>query len=132
MALGLVGAALHLGNRLLKSRLAARPNGAQLITVCWVVDMGLIKAALIAMLAFTEAQYLPFSAATEQPGDDYMTSERKRGEEKTKAPSPPKEEFVITPAGPVRKENVHRVGPDEAVRRNEDGTYRIVPKPDSP
>jgi hypothetical protein len=117
---------------ILKSRLAARPNDAQLITACWVVDMGLMKVALIAMLALTEAQYLPLSVATEQPGDDYMTSERKRGEEKAKAPSPPREEFVITPAGPVRKENVHRVGPDEAVRRNEDGTYTIVPKTDSP
>ena len=40
-----------------------------------------------------------------------------------------KDDMVITPAGPVRKENVHRVGPDEVVRRNQDGEYTVVRKP---
>jgi len=39
-----------------------------------------------------------------------------------------KPEYVITPAGPVLKKNVHTVGPDEEVRRNKDGSYSIVPR----
>jgi hypothetical protein len=42
-----------------------------------------------------------------------------------------KEETVITPAGPIPKENVHQVAPNEAVRRNQDGTYSIVPRTNS-
>ena len=41
-----------------------------------------------------------------------------------------KRDLVITPAGPMPREKVHPVGPNEIVRRNEDGTYTIVPKPD--
>jgi len=46
-------------------------------------------------------------------------------------PTPPddKRDLVITPAGPMPKENVHPVKPNEIVRRNEDGTYTIVPNP---
>ena len=38
-------------------------------------------------------------------------------------------ETVITPGGPIPKDMVHPVGPDEMVIRNPDGTYSIVPKP---
>ena len=51
-------------------------------------------------------------------------------EKKPRQP-PPKEDLVITPAGPMRRQNVHRVGPNETVRRNDDGTYSIVPIADS-
>ncbi|MEA2993063.1 MAG: hypothetical protein QOD40_1983 [Alphaproteobacteria bacterium] len=37
-------------------------------------------------------------------------------------------DLVITPAGPMRRENVHKVGPDQAVERNPDGTMTIVPR----
>jgi len=41
---------------------------------------------------------------------------------------PDKENTVITPAGPVPKDKVHRVGPDEMVRRKADGSLEVVPK----
>jgi hypothetical protein len=37
-----------------------------------------------------------------------------------------KDDLVITPAGPVRRDKVNPVGPGEAVRRNEDGSYTVV------
>jgi hypothetical protein len=44
---------------------------------------------------------------------------------------PPGEDaMVITPAGPVRKGDVQPVGPNEVVRRNQDGTYTVVPRTD--
>ncbi|MFY9988911.1 MAG: hypothetical protein WAK31_29425 [Chthoniobacterales bacterium] len=43
-------------------------------------------------------------------------------------PQKDKGDVVITPAGPMPKENVHKVGPNEVVRRNDDGTYTIVRK----
>jgi hypothetical protein len=93
--------------------------------------MGPIKAALIATLVLTAARGWAILAETAQPRDDYMTKESKTGEEQAKKPSPPPdEELVITPAGPVLKKNVHQVAPNQAVRRNQDGTYTIVPKTD--
>ena len=51
-----------------------------------------------------------------------------RGGDADKATPPDdKRDLVITPAGPIPKENVHPVGPNEIVRRNADGTYTIVP-----
>jgi hypothetical protein len=44
--------------------------------------------------------------------------------------SPSKDEMVITPAGPVRRENVHPVSPNEVVRRDRDGSYMITPRTD--
>jgi len=38
------------------------------------------------------------------------------------------EDLVLTPGGPRPKDNVHLVKPDEAVRRNEEGVYAVVPK----
>jgi hypothetical protein len=39
------------------------------------------------------------------------------------------DDIVITPGGPRRRDQVHPVGPGETVRRNQDGTYTVVPKP---
>ena len=39
-----------------------------------------------------------------------------------------KDDLVITPGGPRRRDQVHRIRPDEVLRQNEDGTYSIVPK----
>jgi len=39
-----------------------------------------------------------------------------------------KDDLVITPGGPRRRDQVRPVRPGEVVRRNEDGTYTIVPK----
>jgi hypothetical protein len=49
----------------------------------------------------------------------------------TDKPTPPddKQDMVITPAGPMPKQIVQPVGPNETVRRNEDGTYTTVPNP---
>jgi hypothetical protein len=45
-----------------------------------------------------------------------------------------KDDLVITPGGPRRRDQVHPVQPGEAVRQNPDGTYTIVPRdaPTSP
>jgi hypothetical protein len=40
-----------------------------------------------------------------------------------------KSNVVITPAGPVPRDKVHKVGPGETVRRNDDGSLEVVPKP---
>ena len=40
------------------------------------------------------------------------------------------EEVVITPAGPVSKDQVHPVGPGETIRRNPDGSYTVIRKKD--
>jgi hypothetical protein len=37
-------------------------------------------------------------------------------------------DLVRTPAGPMRKGNVHEVGPNDEVRRQENGTYVVVPR----
>jgi hypothetical protein len=49
--------------------------------------------------------------------------------------NPPKkdssrEEVVITPAGPVSKDQVHPVGPGETIQRNPDGTYSVIREKD--
>ena len=41
-----------------------------------------------------------------------------------------REEVVITPAGPVPKDQVHPVGPGETIRRNPDGTFTVIRKKD--
>jgi len=48
-------------------------------------------------------------------------------------PDSSKDDLVITPGGPRPKDKVHPVGPGEAVRRNDDGSYSVVrqtPPPD--
>jgi hypothetical protein len=69
-----------------------------------------------------------------QPGDRLMPrQDRPIDSQAVDRPHKPscKEGVVITPAGPVCKEKVHRVGPNDAVRRNPDGTYTIVPRKSS-
>ena len=56
-----------------------------------------------------------------------MTSDGTDMDKSTKKEEP---NLVITPAGPVPKENVHHVGPNQEVRRQKDGSYIIVPKTD--
>jgi hypothetical protein len=55
------------------------------------------------------------------PDEKKEADERKEADEE-------KQEVVITPAGPMPKDRVHPVGPGQVVRRNEDGTYSVVPK----
>ena len=45
---------------------------------------------------------------------------------KQKRPSK-KDDLVITPGGPRPKDQVRIVKPGEALRRNEDGTFTVVP-----
>ena len=54
----------------------------------------------------------------------------KRGTDETKHDPRAAPDTVNTPAGPVPKEQVHEVKPGETVRRNKDGTYTNVPRPD--
>jgi hypothetical protein len=42
-------------------------------------------------------------------------------------PADGEEDPVVTPGGPHPRNKVHHVRPGEAVRRNQDGTYTIVP-----
>jgi hypothetical protein len=98
----------------------------------WRVMLGMnsIKVALIVIVTAAHGLISPAEAA--QSGGNHMTKERETGEQDAGKPSTSTQEnLVITPAGPVRKENVHRVAPNQAVRRNKDGTYTIVPKTDS-
>lgn len=39
-----------------------------------------------------------------------------------------KDDLVITPGGPRPRDQVRHVRPGEAVQRNDDGTYTVVPK----
>lgn len=52
---------------------------------------------------------------------------RRRPRKKRKLP-PEEPDMVITPAGPLSKDKVHQVEPDQAVVRNKDGSYSIVRK----
>jgi len=57
---------------------------------------------------------------------------RKRAGSSRDQPSGPgdeKTDFVITPGGPVRRENVHQVEPGGTVVRRDDGSLDIVPAP---
>ena len=88
-----------------------------------------MKVTFFVVLVLTAAAGCPSLAGAAQPGDGRMTKEHKTVEPMTKKPVPPPgEDLVITPAGPVPKENVHQIGPNQAVRRNPDGSYTIVPK----
>jgi hypothetical protein len=72
---------------------------------------------------FIKARYL------RSPTDPPPTSEQKDDgspDVLPKKPTSPSEDLVITPAGPVRRDNVHPVRPDEVVRRNLDGTYTVA------
>jgi hypothetical protein len=51
-----------------------------------------------------------------------MSAEEDRDKDKDK------QDLVITPRGPMPRDKVHRVGPGEVVRRNQDGTYSVVPQ----
>jgi hypothetical protein len=54
--------------------------------------------------------------------------EKKKARGKKKRIDEKNQDVVMTPAGPVPKDKVHPVKPGEVVRRNEDGTYTVVPK----
>jgi hypothetical protein len=56
-----------------------------------------------------------------------MADERDR-EERDEPKAVDDDEIVIAPGGPRRRSSVRRVGPDETVRRNPDGTYTVVPR----
>ncbi len=55
---------------------------------------------------------------------------RSQGAEMGKSEEKKEQNLVITPAGPMPKENVHQVGPNEEVRREKDGSLVIVPRLD--
>jgi len=39
-----------------------------------------------------------------------------------------KDDLVVTPGGPRPRDQTHHVGPGETIRRNDDGTFTVVPK----
>jgi hypothetical protein len=41
-------------------------------------------------------------------------------------------DLVVAPGGPRPKEQVHGVGPGQSVRRNEEGTYTVIPEDEPP
>ena len=43
------------------------------------------------------------------------------------SPAKGKDDLVITPEGPRPRKDVHHVRPGETVRRNDDGTYTVIP-----
>jgi hypothetical protein len=77
---------------------------------------------------FIKANYLrPAESAVSA---DPSMPENVRGGGSRKTTNAPSEDrdLVITPAGPRPKDRVRAVRPNEAVRRNPDETYTIVPK----
>jgi hypothetical protein len=64
------------------------------------------------------------SAAQSMAENDPAGSDQPR--EKSSSPGEDGD-VVVTPAGPMPRESVHPVHPDEAVRRNPDGSYTVVP-----
>jgi hypothetical protein len=95
---------------------------------------------LFVLLLMNNDQDAGASVATASPlvteyGDNAMPRRAPSdgsGEADKKTPQKDKRNLVITPGGPVPKDNVHPVGPNEVVRRNKDGTYSIVRKSDKP
>jgi hypothetical protein len=65
------------------------------------------------------------SAAQSTAENDHAGSDEPR--EKSNSPGEDRD-VVVTPAGPMPRDSVHPVRPDEAVRRNPDGSYNVVPK----
>jgi hypothetical protein len=84
-----------------------------------------------ALHEFIKRNYLrpvakPVASAVESMAEnDQAGSEEPR--EKSSSPGGDRD-VVVTPAGPMPRDSVHPVRPDEAVRRNPDGSYTVVPK----
>jgi hypothetical protein len=65
------------------------------------------------------------SAGQSTAENDHADSDELR--EKSNSPGEHRD-VVVTPAGPMLRDSVYPVHPDEAVRRNPDGSYTVVPK----
>jgi hypothetical protein len=62
-------------------------------------------------------------------GSSMSPTSKTSGASGSEKPTPPDDNnVVITPAGPVPRDRVRRVDPNEVVRRNEDGSQTVVPK----
>jgi hypothetical protein len=64
--------------------------------------------------------YLMTQSGTKGHGPEVAKTQNKKQNNKN--------DVVITPAGPIPKDKVHEIKPNETIRRNEDGSYTIVPK----
>jgi hypothetical protein len=111
--------------------LVARP-GQQIMEI--TVDESVLNLDASALHEFIKTKYLqPAAKRVTSKGQSMAGKERRSADkprEPREKPSSPGEErdLVITPGGPRPRDKVHRVRKNEAVRRNPDGTYTVVPK----
>lgn len=59
---------------------------------------------------------------------DVIASASKDEAPKARSDQQEKCDLVITPGGPRPRDQVHRVGPNEVVRHNPDGSYTVEPR----
>jgi hypothetical protein len=90
------------------------------------------KAASLAWLLLLGGGAVATQAGDSDMGNNTLPTTQQNNPS-DEAKNKPKEsghddDLVITPGGPVRKDNVHPVGPNEAVRREKDGTLVVVPR----
>jgi hypothetical protein len=105
----------------------ARP-GQQVIEI--EVGEEVLSLEPSALHEFIKRNYLrpaakPVASAAQTAENHHAGSDAPR--EKSSSPGEDRD-VVVTPAGPMPRNSVHPVRPDEAVRRNPDGSYTVVPK----
>jgi len=108
-----------------RASLVSRP-GQQVMEI--VVDEEVLNLDPSALHEFIKAKYL-------HPAAEPVTSESQSMPQRchSSANEPSEDcDLVITPAGPRPRDSVHPVRPNEAVRRNPNGTYTVVPKDEDP
>jgi len=111
-----------------QTRVIARP-GQRIIEI--EVGEEVLNLDPLALHEFIKANYLrPVEESVSSAGSSTPANDPGDADERREKPSSASEDrnLVITPAGPMPKDSVHPVRPDEAVRRNPDGTYTVVPK----
>jgi hypothetical protein len=115
-----------------------RPGVATPLTACCCLTISssrrdaLMKPTLLILTAtIAAAPGVAQTAASPHPGDTQMSGNQRDNDTGTAGKKPKsKDDTVLTPAGPVRKENVHPVAPNEEVRRDKDGNLVVVPRQD--
>jgi hypothetical protein len=112
--------------------LVARP-GQQVMEIA--VDEEVLNLDPSALHEFIKAKYLHPAAESVTSGSQSMPQkDHSSADESCEKPIAPSEDrdLVITPAGPRPRDSVHPVRPNEAVRRDPNGTYTVVPKNGDP
>ena len=104
--------------------LAPQP-GQKIIQV--EVDEDVLSLDALTLHEYVKAKYL-WPATEVVSSKDTAPKAGVKGAGDPLGPSREGGDYVMTPAGPIEKSQVHPVNPNEAVRRNEDNTYTVVPK----